>query len=197
MSLHARACAVLAAFDHREPAQRDRAVEYRDFLEAHADGVWRECRVGHITASALVVDSSGEHILLTLHPKVRRWLQLGGHLELQDAGVREGAVREVIEESGLRSGRISAAPVRLDRHLVPCGRGSAGERSSSEHLDMQFIVQARELFSPVISSESEDLRWFSRTELPPIDASVTALIDDAREFLRATSEDPDRWVDFG
>ncbi len=43
MSLHAQARAVVAAFDHRESAQRDRAAEYLAFLDSHADGVWREC----------------------------------------------------------------------------------------------------------------------------------------------------------
>ncbi|SRR6056297_590913 len=197
MSLHAHACAVLAAFDHREQVQRDRAAEYLAFLDSHADGLWRECHVGHITASALVIDRSGEHVLLTLHPKVGRWLQLGGHLEPGDAGVREGAVREVIEESGLHSGRISAVPVRLDRHPVPCGRGPAGEPLASEHLDVQFVVQVPKVLTPTISAESEDLRWFPRTELPAIDESVATLIEDALHYGRAEIAPASRWVDFG
>lgn len=197
MSLHAQARGVVAAFDHRESAQRDRADQYLAFLDSHADGVWRECRVGHITASALVMDRDGEHVLLTLHPKVGRWLQLGGHLEPGDPGVLEGAVREVMEESGLNSGRISVVPVRLDRHPVPCGRGPAGEPLASEHLDVQFVVQVLELLPPKISAESDDLRWFPLTELPTIDASVTALIGDSLLYCREEGDVASRWVDFG
>ncbi len=203
MSLHADACAVLAAFDHRDPAQLDTAAQYLAFLDAHPDGTRRECRAGHITASALVIDRSGEHVLLTLHPKVGRWLQLGGHLEPEDAHLRAGAVRETIEESGLQSGRISAAPVRLDRHPVPCGRGPDGAPLASEHLDVQFVVQVPEALPPTISAESDDLRWFPRTALPTlptIDDSVSALIDDALAFAALDALDPRadrRWVTFG
>jgi len=215
MSLHADACAVLAAFDHRDPAQLDTAAQYLAFLDAHPDGTRRECREGHITASALVIDRSGEHVLLTLHPKVGRWLQLGGHLEPEDAHLRAGAVRETIEESGLQAGRISAVPVRLDRHPVPCGRGLDGAPLASEHLDVQFVVQVPEALPPTISAESDDLRWFPRTALPTlptlptIDDSVSALIDDALAFAALDALDaldaPDaldpradrRWVTFG
>ena len=122
MTLQADARSALTAFSHQDPNQRALAKEYQEFLDAHEDGVWRSCRVGHITASALVIEEQGRGVLLTLHPKVGRWLQLGGHLEPADASVLHGAVREVREESGIARGRISSVPVRLDRHDVPCGR---------------------------------------------------------------------------
>ena len=103
----------------------------------------------------------------------------------------------MMEESGLNSGRISAVPVRLDRHPVPCGRGPAGEPLASEHLDVQFVVQVLELLPPIISAESDDLRWFPLTELPTIDASVTALIGDSLLYCREEGDVASRWVDFG
>ena len=126
MTLQADARSALTAFTHQHPDQRALAREYQEFLDAHEDGVWRSCRVGHITASALVVEEQGRGVLLTLHPKVGRWLQLGGHLETDDSSVLHGAVREVREESGIARGRISSVPVRLDRHDIPCGRDDDG-----------------------------------------------------------------------
>jgi 8-oxo-dGTP pyrophosphatase MutT (NUDIX family) len=47
-----------------------------------------------ITASTLVVDDAAQKVLLTLHPRFGRWLQLGGHCEDTDVGIRAAALRE-------------------------------------------------------------------------------------------------------
>lgn len=183
MTLRSQALAVLSGFDHDDPAQNSLALEYRTFLADHPDGVFRSCRPGHITASAVVLDARGENVLLTLHPKVGRWLQLGGHLELQDASVRDAAAREVREESGIARGWIGARPLRLDRHPVPCGRDEQGHPLASEHLDIQYLVVVPEVTPVVISEESDDLRWFGLGALPEIDVSVRSLLDDAIAHL--------------
>lgn len=198
MSLHDQARQTLLVFDHPDPSQQGLARDYLDFLDTYSDGVFRECQVGHITASALVVSRVADQILLTLHPKVGRWLQLGGHMEVDDVTVRDAAIREVIEECGIDAGMISAHPLRLDRHAVPCGRDAAGNPLDSEHLDVQFLVVVPQAVEPTISAESDDLRWFDHRELPPIDASVHALVNDARALLSpAGITGPDRWVTFG
>lgn len=201
MTLHAQVDSVLADFSHVDPHQRELAQQYRRFLVENDDATSRSCQLGHITASALVVDAVASHVLLTLHPKVGRWLQLGGHLEPGDVSLRDGAVREVIEESGFSAGLISTQPVRLDRHPVPCGRGPDGEALPSEHLDTQFVVVVPERLPPVISAESDDLRWFPVGQLPDVDQSVRLLIRDALDQMgsarpvSAGSTHP--WVTFG
>lgn len=152
---------------------RERVVEYVDFLEDQPLGVWRENLPGHITASALVVDEEFTRTLLTLHPKLGRWLQLGGHIEPGDASIRDAAQREVIEESGLTPTGLSRVPVHLDTHPVPCGGQLA------RHWDVQYLAICRSE-EPVISSESLDLAWFPLDRLPgDLDGSVRALIDSA------------------
>ena len=61
-------------------------VEYLAHLEAHDAATARSGPPAHFTASCLVVDPGAEHVLLTLHPKVGRWLQFGGHLEEEGLG---------------------------------------------------------------------------------------------------------------
>jgi 8-oxo-dGTP pyrophosphatase MutT (NUDIX family) len=168
------AIAVLQAWQAPDDPQSRLRQAYLDFLDEHDDAMWRECRVGHLTASALVLDDRRERVLLTLHPKVGRWLQLGGHCELGDPSLREAARREAIEESGIAQVRMSAAPLRLDRHPVPC----AGQMS--EHLDVQYLATVRSDAREVMSDESDDLRWFPVTALPDdLDESVRALIASA------------------
>lgn len=166
---------LLAGWDHPDSRQRDLREEYLTFLAEHPDAMVRECRVGHLTSSALMMDRSRERVLLTLHPRVGRWLQLGGHNEPVDSRVVEAARREAIEESGIEAVWVSDAPLRLDRHPVPC----AG--SPSVHWDVQFLAIVDDDAVPVISDESDDLQWFALDALPEgLDASVLALIEDAR-----------------
>lgn len=166
--------AVLDAWQAPDAAQEALRREYLHFLAAHADAMWRSCTVGHLTASALVVNESRRHVLLTLHPKVGRWLQLGGHCEPADLGLRAAAHREVREESGIDLVRLSAEPMRLDRHPVPCGG------RQSEHLDVQYLAVVPDGSAITISAESDDLRWFDIDALPNgLDGSVRALVDAA------------------
>jgi len=195
MTLQADARALLTSYEPDDPAQRVLAREYIDFIDSHDDAVWRSCRVGHLTASAIVVDEAAGHVLLTLHPKVGRWLQLGGHLEPGDTGVLEGALREVREESGIDHGRIATSPLRLDRHDVPCGRDDDGQALASVHWDVQFLVLVPTAVTPVISDESEDLAWFATDRLPDIDPSVRALVDAAERWRVSAERRP--WFLFG
>ncbi len=172
--LHADAFRMLESWDHAEPQQRILRDQYLVFLREHYDAMARACPTGHLTSSALVMDEDRVRVLLTLHPKVGRWLQLGGHNEEGDATVRDAALRETREESGIDDVTISARPLRLDRHPVPCGG------RMSEHLDVQFLALVPTGATAVKSDESDDLRWFPVRALPePLDPSVRALIDAA------------------
>ena len=166
----------------RDPTDRARQAQLREeylaFLENHPEGVWRTCRDGHITASAIVVNDSGDRTLLTLHPLVGRWLQLGGHCEPADASLWAAARREAVEESGIAGVRLSSTPLRLDRHEVRC----AG--STTWHLDVQYLARVPDDAQAAISVESNDLRWWSLTHPPAdVDASVAALMRDAADVL--------------
>jgi len=169
--LHADARAILAAWDHPEPGQRAMREEYLAFLARHPDAMSRECRVGHLTSSALVLDEHRTRVLLTLHPKAGRWLQLGGHCEEGDGTLRAAAIRETIEEGGIPDVTMSAMPIRIDRHPVMC----AGE--PTEHLDVEYLAIVPAGAQAVMSEESDDLRWWDVGDLPPdLDQALSLMI---------------------
>jgi 8-oxo-dGTP pyrophosphatase MutT (NUDIX family) len=125
------------------------------FLAARPDACQRSCVPGHITASAVVLDHTGEHVLLTLHPRVGRWIQLGGHCEPGDPTLVAAALREATEESGIAGLTIEPTPLHLDVHPVTCSLGVP-----TRHLDVRFLAHAPAGATPVRSAESDDLRWW-------------------------------------
>ncbi len=161
MSLHQSTVDVLTAWNPPDPAQDSLRHSVLAFLAAREDACLRECAPGHITGSALVVDHRGERALLTLHPRVGRWLQLGGHCEPTDETIVAAALREATEESGISGLTIEPEPAALHVHPVTCSLGVP-----TRHLDVQFVVRAPEGAEIVRSDESLDLRWWPLDKLP-------------------------------
>jgi len=173
VSVHDSAIALLTAWKAPNPGQDSLRHAVLAFLDARDDACRRECVPGHVTASALVLDDSRRRTLLTLHPRLGRWVQLGGHCDDTDGDIVAAALREATEESGVADLRIEPDLVAVHVHPVTCSLGVP-----TRHLDLQFVVRAPTDAQIAISDESEDLRWW------PVDA-LPAGTDDALAYLVA------------
>ncbi|MFD5040899.1 NUDIX hydrolase [Streptomyces sp. NPDC058378] len=177
MSLHDDAVAVLDGYDGGDAGQAELRRTYLDHLAGHPDGMWKACGAGHLTASALVIDPERGRVLLTLHRKLRMWLQMGGHCEPEDTTLAAAALREATEESGIPGlTLLPGGPVRLDRHPIPA--------PCHWHLDVQYAATASPGAVERISGESLDLRWFPYAEVAGVaDTSVVRLLESTRARL--------------
>jgi coenzyme F420-0:L-glutamate ligase len=177
--LHADAVRVVRELPADDARSRSLREAYLAFLAARPDAMWRSCVAGHLTASALVLDPSRRAVLLTLHPRVGMWLQVGGHCEEGDRTLLDAAAREAREESGIGSLSFDPSPLALDVHPITCSLGLP-----TRHFDVQFLALAPGGAEPVQSAESIDLRWFEWDALPAGTApEIPQLIELARQRL--------------
>lgn len=186
MSLRDSVIDLLAGWQAPEPAQDALRQAVLGFVLARPDACLRECEPGHITASTLVLDDSGERVLLTLHPRLRRWVQLGGHCEQDvDADIQAAALREAVEESGIPDLALDPELVAVHVHALTCSLGKP-----TRHLDLQFVARAPSGARIAISDESDDLRWWPADALPEgTDHALAYLVDRARRPEEAQTSD--------
>ena len=177
-SLHDSATTVLESWSPASGSGESLRQTMLAFLGSAPDGCLRAWAPGHITASSLVLDADGTHVLLTLHPRVGRWIQLGGHCEATDDTVVGAALREATEESGIDGLTIDPNLLSAHTHPITCSLGVP-----TRHLDLRFLVRAPQGAQIVRSDESDDLRWWPVDDLPDTAErdTITELVALARE----------------
>lgn len=140
------------------PEQSGPVEQIFAFLKSTEECFQRSHIAGHITGSAWLLNPSRDKVLLTLHRKLKRWMQPGGHAD-GDTDTLQVATREAEEESGIQGIiPISKEIYDVDVHLIPA-RPAAGE-PAHWHYDIRYLLQApHENYK--ISDESDDLAWWS------------------------------------
>ena len=147
----------------------DSCQKFAHLLQNHANPFSRTNYFGHITGSAFIYHPKTQKVLLTLHKKLGKWLQLGGHSDSQCLP-HQTAIREGLEESGLHSLSFSPLlpnvgqnplPFDLDIHVIP-------ERKNEPqhfHFDVRYLLRCNEPMENIsLSDESSDLAWMSLSQ---------------------------------
>lgn len=160
-SLHASATELLEKWSPATSPEQSLREAMLAFLGSAPRGCLREHAPGHITASAVVFSADEREVLLTLHPRVGRWIQLGGHCEPTDETVEAAALREATEESGIAGLVVEPGLYGAQAHPITCSLGVP-----TRHLDLLFKIRAPRGAVPVRSAESTDLRWWPVGALP-------------------------------
>ena len=116
---------------------------------------------GHLTGSAWIINYDRSKVLLTHHKSLNKWLQTGGHTE-DGENVKDAAIREATEESGLTSLKfLSDRIFDIDVHRIP----AKGEKPEHYHYDIRFIFEADDKEEIKVSHESIDVKWAELDEI--------------------------------
>lgn len=175
----------LAAYRRRWPGEAEYVNLFDSLLAEDGNPYVRERLAGHLTASAWLVDLSGQRVLLTHHRKLGMWLQLGGHAD-GDSDMVAVALREAEEESGLPGLSVVPDIFDIDRHWIPEHKGVPPHW----HYDVRYVVWAGEDEAFVVSDESHALAWRDITGLHEDDAADPSLRRMAGKWLRAPGTAP-------
>ncbi len=146
-----------------------------DFVSNHKNCFERSSLVGHITASAWILDPTGNKALLTHHKKLNDWFQLGGHCD-GNPNVLEMALQEAREEAGLEEIiPLSLRIFDIDVHLIP----ESPKEPAHYHYDIRFLLQVDTEKPVQHNSESKELRWIEKdiSQLPSKSRSLMRMFD--------------------
>lgn len=150
-------------WDPNDQGQRALKEEYAAFLASDGQGALdRYAGPEHMTASSFVFTDDLAQVLLCFHRKGQFWVQLGGHIDPDDATAAQAATREATEESGLAGLTLfSVQPIDVNRHALANAFGAC-----KVHWDMGYGFRASRQDNIVVSPESEDVAWWPVDQLP-------------------------------
>lgn len=178
-TLYDDAVSTVSAFAPSDPdgeSARDRTLR---LLEIGPATLRRAHLSGHITASAVIVSADRTNVLLCLHGRINKWVQVGGHCEPSDMTLAEAALREATEESGIDGLVIDPTPIDIDIHPVNCKVGP------THHYDVRFVITAPDGAIEQVSEESHALGWFSPHALPaPLASATESVVQAAMQRLQ-------------
>lgn len=132
-----------------------------DLVRTAADP-WLRTTPVHVTASALIVHPESSRVLLRWHPRVRGWLQVGGHGDPGEHDALAIALREASEETGL----VDLVPWPDDalRHVAVVPVPAGGGEPAHEHADLRFVLASRTPEAARPESVDSPLRWLTVPE---------------------------------
>lgn len=171
---------LLVQYDPADIAECAYKTTILSFLDQYPNAFERSLEIGHITASAWLVNKDNTKVLLTHHRKLDMWVQLGGHCD-GNSDALAVAIQEAQEESGI----MGIKPVKLgifdiDVHVIP----ETKKEKSHYHYDIRFLLQVTSDENFVVSDESHGLAWIdkNRDSLPTNERSVVRMFDKWLEY---------------
>ncbi len=124
----------------------------------------RKNMAGHITASGLVITPDHRQTLVIGHKGLDKWLQPGGHVDEDDAGIWQAAAREIREETGVTEITLHPwhaehgfEPADIDTHPIPA-RPAKNEGAHFHH-DCLFVFVAPKRPMKLQADEVSGASW--------------------------------------
>jgi 8-oxo-dGTP pyrophosphatase MutT (NUDIX family) len=136
---------------------------------------WRDCFPAHVTGSALLLNHTGDKVLLNHHKALDKWIQFGGHAD-GNPDIMDVAKRETEEEAGIFDFTFAIDGIfDVDTHSVPTN--DAKGEPEHEHFDIRYLVQCTKDVDFKISDESVNLKWCNFDEAVELAKSNNPSLD--------------------
>ncbi len=147
-------------FDDKEKAD---LAAMKIFLQSGADCFARTHLPGHFTGSALLINHTGDKVLLNHHKSLNFWMQFGGHADGNN-DLFDVARRELEEESGFTDFEdVLPGILDVDIHGIPYN-AKKGEPAHL-HYDVRYLFRLTvDNDNFTVSDESLAMRWCSYDE---------------------------------
>ena len=148
-----------------EQEERDQAMML-SFMDANPDCLTRDNPVAHMTASAWIVNSARDKVLMIYHNIYDSWSWTGGHAD-GDADLEAVAYREAKEETGIEELKpLMDGPASLEILTVE-GHVKKGVYVSSHlHMNLTYLFEASE--EQILSAnedETSGVAWIPKDKL--------------------------------
>lgn len=133
----------------------------------------------HFCASTYVINPENKKVLLVKHKDFNKWLQPGGHIE-ENETPEEAAIREVYEETGIKTTLIGEHFPREDDLIRPLGIQCNRKENGDRMIDILYVGKPNNPDVPLkLNDESADIGWFSRHDLEemPVFPDVKITVD--------------------
>ena len=148
------------------PEEGNRLAKLYSLLDEGLSLTDRKNFVGHLTASAIVIDAANR-ILLLHHRSLNKRLQPGGHVDGLELPL-EAVLREIEEETSISqlqphpSLNNKQIPFDIDTHTIPAN----AQKHEAEHLhhDFRFLLLSSEEVISIDESEVINSAWFDIEE---------------------------------
>jgi len=157
--------AMLSAHQTTDEKEQQDITFIQELIQKHPNIINMNCEVGHLTASAIIVDLTSHKTLLHFHKRLNRWLQVGGHADYE-TDFSQVALREAQEETGLPDLTFypsdkPVVPIDYDAHIFP----QRNDIPEHYHLDFRYLLTTRQpdALSPE-DGESVEFKWLTFDE---------------------------------
>lgn len=144
-----------------EQEEGDKAVII-DYISRNPDAFFRTDLVAHMTASAWVVNSRRDRVLMIYHKLYDSWAWTGGHAD-GETDLLAVALKECREETGIENVRPVSEDIFSLEILTVDGHEKRGKYVPSHlHLNVTYLLEADENDAlHICEDENSGVAWFS------------------------------------
>ena len=121
--------------------------------------------IKHFCVSVYVFNPKSKNFLMVNHKKLGKWVQPGGHIELNE-DPEEASLREVFEETGIKVKLIGKRYPREEDYITPIAIQKNIVKENHIHIDFVYLAYPLENQVEVQNVEETDgLEWFTLEEI--------------------------------